>query len=155
MSALLKPLLAGLRHMTEADIAAVMEIEQRTYPFPWTEGIFRDCLRIGYCCWIYEENYVPVAYAIMSVGGSEAHILNICVKSEARGRGLGRCLLAHMLQVARGQRADTMFLEVRPSNQTAITLYKKIGFNEVGVRKSYYPVANGKEDAIIFARSLA
>lgn len=155
MSALLQQAPRGVRPMVETDVGAIMEIELRTYEFPWTDGIFRDCLRIGYCCWIYEEADVVLAYAVMSVGASEAHILNICVIPEERGRGLARHLLIHLLQVARDHKADVVFLEVRPSNPAAIALYQTSGFNEVGMRKAYYPAANGKEDAIIFARSLA
>ncbi len=154
MSAVLKQPLLRLRPMNESDVDAIIAIENCTYPFPWTVDIFWDCLRVGYCSWVYEQDGAIEAYAVMSVGAGESHILNICVKPESRNRGLGRSLLDHMLDLARDHRADTAFLEVRPSNHAALKLYKDMGFNEVGVRKSYYPAINGKEDAVIMARIL-
>lgn len=143
-----------LRPMTVEDIEVIMTIERRAYEYPWSEGIFRDCLNVGYCCWVCEEGSTIAGYAVMSVGAGESHILNLCVRPESRRRGLGRRMLKHMLNIARGHQADTALLEVRPSNRDAIALYTTVGFNEVGIRKAYYPAANGKEDAIIFALSL-
>ncbi len=143
-----------LRPMTAEDIEAVMAIELRAYEYPWSEGIFHDCLNVGYCCWVYKTEHALAGYAVMSVGAGESHILNLCVRPESRRRGLGRRLLKHMLAIARGHQADTALLEVRPSNRDAIALYRAVGFNEVGIRKAYYPAADGKEDAIILALSL-
>ena len=143
-----------LRPMTVEDIEVIMAIERRAYEYPWSEGIFRDCLNVGYCCWVCEEGGTIAGYAVMSVGAGESHILNLCVRPESRRRGLGRRMLKHMLNIARGHQADTALLEVRPSNRDAIALYTTVGFNEVGIRKAYYPAANGKEDAIILALSL-
>ena len=143
-----------LRPMTTDDIEVIMAIERRAYEYHWSEGIFRDCLHVGYCCWVCEEGGAIAGYAVMSVGAGESHILNLCVRPESRRRGLARHLLKHMLNIARGHQADTALLEVRPSNRDAIALYMAAGFNEVGIRKAYYPAANGKEDAIILALSL-
>ncbi|MGZ8241092.1 MAG: ribosomal protein S18-alanine N-acetyltransferase, partial [Methylobacter sp.] len=77
-------------------------------------------------------------------------ILNICVDPAEQKQGIGRKMLENLIEVARG-RAETIFLEVRPSNPVAIALYKKIGFNEIGIRKGYYPAENGREDAIMLA----
>ncbi|MDP1707831.1 MAG: ribosomal protein S18-alanine N-acetyltransferase [Gammaproteobacteria bacterium] len=143
-----------LRPMTAEDIEAVMAIELCAYEYPWSAGIFQDCLNVGYCCWVYKTEHALAGYAVMSVGAGEAHLLNLCVRTEWRRYGLGRRLLKHMLSIARGHHADTALLEVRPSNQAAISLYHAVGFNEVGMRKAYYPAANGKEDAIILALSL-
>ncbi len=150
----LQPAHSGLRPMTEQDLTAVMDIELVVYPYPWTRGIFRDCLHVGYCCWVYEEAGQLQAYGVMSIGAGEAHILNLCVRPQARRRGLGRLLLAHLLDVARSHKADTSLLEVRPSNQAALNLYRDMGYNEVGMRKAYYPAENGREDALIMARAL-
>ena len=76
MSAVVEPH-AALRPMTEVDLGAVMDIERQVYPFPWTPGIFRDCLLVGYLCWVYEEEGRVQAYGIMSVGAGEAHVLNL------------------------------------------------------------------------------
>lgn len=153
MSAVLKPL-PEFRPMQQADIDSVMEIEHSAYDFPWTKGIFRDCLRVGYCCWLLRQiNHID-AYSVMTVGVGEAHILNICVRPEMQGRGLGRAMLEHLLELAVHHRADTAFLEVRPSNGVAVNLYEHAGFNCVGVRRNYYPAYNGREDALILAKSL-
>ena len=90
----------------------------------------------------------------MSVGAGEAHILNVCVHPEYRSRGLGSRLLQRLLTLARKHGADTAFLEVRISNRAALGLYQKLGFNEIGLRRGYYPLEDGKEDAVLLALSL-
>ncbi len=154
MSAVLQQPAGRYRPMREADIAEVMDIERRAYPFPWTEGILRDCLRVSYSCWVYERAGVIEAYAIMSVAAGEAHILNLCVRPELQGQGLGKRTLQHLMNVARRHGADSMFLEVRPSNAVALRLYQGMGFDEIGRRRGYYPAEEGREDALIFARTL-
>lgn len=151
MSAILKGSPYRFRPMRERDLQGIMEIEQRAYDFPWSEGIFRDCLRVGYCCWLYENAGSVVAYGVMSVGYGEAHVLNLCVRPESRGQGVGRGMLGHLLDLARRHHADTALLEVRPSNRPALALYQSMGFQEVGVRRGYYPAAQGREDALILA----
>jgi len=155
MSAVLNDPLLRLRPMTEEDVAAVMEIEASAYSHPWTEGIFRDCLRVGYCCWVCQlEDDAIAGYGIMSVAAGECHILNVCIRPGRQGRGLGRKMLNRLLNVGRQHHADTAFLEVRHSNAAAIGLYLSEGFNEVGLRKAYYPHTSGREDALVFAKSL-
>jgi len=136
------------------DLDAVMEIESRAYDFPWTQGIFRDCLRVGYCCWCYEIDGLIQGYGVMSVAAGESHILNISVRPESQRQGIGSKLMKHFLQLARRHDADTVMLEVRPSNKLAIKLYEKLGFNEIGVRRNYYPAHQGREDALLLALSL-
>lgn len=142
------------RHAKEEDLDAIMAIEDRVYPFPWTKRIFADCIRVGYTCEITEVDSKIVGYAIMSMGANEAHLLNICVAPEWQHQGIGRELLEHVLAVAAGNDIDTVFLEVRPSNRKAVSLYEKAGFNVIGTRKDYYPAEDGREDAIIFARAI-
>jgi len=132
-----------------------MDIEVRAYGFPWTEGIFRDCIRVGYCCWCYEVNGVIHGYGVMSVAAGESHILNLSVRPDSQRQGVGTKLMKHFLQLARRHNADTVMLEVRPSNTPAIRLYEKLGFNEIGVRRKYYPADGGqREDALLLALSL-
>ena len=146
---------AELRPMREADVDAVMAVEVRAYPFPWTAGIFRDCLRAGYPMWVQEQGGQLVGYAVLSIAADEAHLLNLCTAPGHEGRGLGRRLLQSMLRIARGHRAQRMFLEVRPSNPRAIALYERSGFNEIGRRPRYYPDHDGRrEDAIVMAMEL-
>jgi len=155
MSAVLKDADVRLRPMSESDLMQIMEIERRAYDFPWTPGIFRDCLRVGYCCWVYERGNVIEGYGVMSVAVGESHILNLCVQPESQDRGIGRRLLGHLMELARRHDAEMVLLEVRPSNKPALHLYKTMGFNEVGVRRHYYPGLRGREDALILASSLA
>ena len=144
-----------LRPMTGQDLDAVMQIEQETYHFPWTRGIFQDCLRVGYGCWVYEVADKVQAYAVMSNGAGEAHILTLVVKKSARGCGIGKLMLRFMLDQARRYAVETVLLEVRPSNPVAIALYRNHGFNELGLRPNYYPSEDGREDALIMALSFA
>ncbi|NOT11639.1 MAG: ribosomal protein S18-alanine N-acetyltransferase [Methylococcaceae bacterium] len=145
--------LMRLRKMTSTDLPEVLEIEKKNYQFPWEEDIFRDCFRAGYYCWVCEESDKVLGYSILSVGAGEAHILNISVDPTEQGQGIGRKMLENLIDVARGQ-AETVFLEVRPSNPVAIALYEDVGFNEIGIRKGYYPAENGREDALMLALHL-
>lgn len=143
-----------IRRMTAADVDDVMIIERQVYPFPWTEGIFRDCLLVGYGCWIIGRDDEIHGYCVMMAGGGDAHVLNLCVKPESRGQGLGRIMLEYMMDRTRRLAVETLLLEVRASNHAAIRLYHSAGFNEIGVRKDYYPAQNGREDALILALHL-
>ena len=153
-SAIHKHPLLRMRPMQDADIDAVMTVESLAYEFPWTHGIFKDCLRVGYCCWVYTLEDDIVGYGVMSVAAGEAHILNLTVQPQMQGQGLGRRLLQRLLTLARQHGADTAFLEVRTSNQAALKLYRDMGFNETGLRRGYYPARKGREDAVVFALSL-
>lgn len=140
--------------MNEADDDAIVGIEREAYPFPWTEGIFRDCLRVGYSCVVLEIDYLLVGYGIIAHGAGEAHLLNACVRSEFRNRGLGRALIDHLLKGAAAAGAALVFLEVRPANTGAIRLYSSMGFAQIGVRRGYYQAADGREDALVMRRAL-
>lgn len=140
--------------MKQADVEAVSAIEKRAYPFPWSPGIFRDCLRAGHHCWLLESPQVLLGYGVLSAAAGEAHLLNLCIAPEHQGHGHGRRLLARMIDLARWNRAAQVFLEVRPSNPRAIALYREYGFNEIGLRPNYYPSSKGREDAIVMAIEL-
>ncbi len=144
-----------IRTMTYADLKHVMEVEVKAYAHPWTIGIFRDCLRVGYSCWVLTEANVIIGYGIVMLAAGEAHILNICVNPEHQRKGLGRSLLNYMTKKSALSGIDMILLEVRRSNQSAINLYDSEGFHELGVRHNYYPDEKGREDAIIFAKYLA
>ena len=144
-----------LRPMTDADVAAVVAIERSVYPFPWTEGIFADCLRVGYHCTVLEIDYVLVGYGIVASGAGEAHLLNVCVREEFRNRGCGRTLLNGLISQAASAGAEVIFLEVRPANTTAIRLYEAMGFRQSGFRPGYYQAAVGREDALVMRRPMA
>ena len=154
MNAILKDPLLQIRPMSEEDIAPVMELELRAYPFPWSEGNFRDCLHARDHCWVFTLDRRIIGYGVMSVAVGEAQILNLCIDPDLQGQGLGRRMLERLITEARGHEADTLFLEVRGSNQRAIALYESAGFNEVGTRRGYYPADEGREDALILGLTL-
>lgn len=141
-----------LSPMHPSHLPQVLHIESRAYPFPWSEGIFADCLRIGYSSWVVTDTLGQVlAYALMSMAVGEAHVLNICVDPDQRRRGLARYLMGHLLQVARAAGTQLMLLEVRRSNDAAMDLYSSYGFQQIGLRKNYYPAQSGREDAFVLA----
>lgn len=140
-----------VRLMHEYDLDEVFAIETASYEFPWTRGIFADCLRAGHPCWVLRIDEAIAGYGILSVGADEAHVLNICIGPAWRGQGLGRHLLGRLLDVARWSGARRIFLEVRPSNPHAKVLYESVGFAEIGRRPKYYPATNGREEAIVMA----
>jgi ribosomal-protein-alanine N-acetyltransferase len=144
----------SLRPMRESDLDAVLEIERRAYEFPWTLGIFRDCLLANYPAWVLAQGDRIAGYGLLSLAADEAHVLNLCTAPEAQGQGHGRRLLRALLQIARSRGAKRVFLEVRPSNAAAIALYDAEGFNEIGRRPRYYPARNGREDALVMALEL-
>jgi len=143
-----------IRAMHGSDLPAVVRIEQASYAFPWTEGIFRDCLRVNYICRVVEIETRVVGYGIISVGAGEAHVLNICVADPYRSQGVGRRLLSHLLKVAAHYGAEDALLETRPSNASALHLYRSLGFTQVGTRRGYYQAVGGREDAVVLRRHI-
>ena len=143
-----------IRAMRGSDVADVVAIERAAYQFPWSDGIFRDCLRVGYVCRVVTMAREVMAYGVMSLGAGEAHILNLCVAEAYRCRGVGRRLLGSLIERAAAAGMADAFLEVRPSNTVAIRLYLALGFEQVGIRRGYYQAANGREDAAVLRRAL-
>jgi ribosomal-protein-alanine N-acetyltransferase len=146
--------LVRFRAMTPMDVPAVGAVERASYPFPWSEGIFRDCLRVGYLCRVAEMEGEIVGYGVVAMGAGEAHILNLCVRDNLRSRGVGRQMLQLLLERARQAGMTDAFLEVRPSNPLAIALYQSVGFVQVGLRKGYYQAEQGREDALVLKLDL-
>jgi len=143
-----------IRPMMEIDLPEVAAIEQQSYTFPWSENIFRDCLRVGYTCRALDLAGQIIGYGVMSLGAGEAHILNVCVREQFRSVGFGRRLLEHLLERAAAAGVAEAFLEVRPSNLSAIRLYQHLGFEQIGIRRGYYQAPDGREDAIVLKREL-
>lgn len=141
------------RPMTEADLDAVLKIEYAAFSHPWTRGIFTDSLK-SYNCWLMFEGNQQVGHGVINLILDEAHLLNITVKPESQGRGLGLRLLKHLMKEAYELGGRECFLEVRASNQSAYRLYERFGFNEVGRRRDYYPAVGGREDALVMACTL-
>ena len=145
---------AGVRVMQAADLDGVVAVENASYDFPWSRGIFSDCLIAGYHCYVAEADGGVVGYAIMTVAAAEGHILNLCVSPAYRQRGLGRRLLGQLLERAGESHVERLFLEVRPSNPAAIELYTNAGFRRLGVRRNYYKARDGREDALVLVYDL-
>jgi len=154
MVAILKSGMPEMRPLRLEEVAEVAAVEARAYEFPWSEGIFRDCLRAGYNCWVLVREQAIIGYGVLSVAAGEAHVLNVCVAPEVQGEGHGRRLMRRLMDLARWHGAERIFLEVRPSNPRAMQLYHTLGFNEIGRRPNYYPAKNGREDAIVMALEL-
>ena len=143
-----------IRTMKHEDLAHVSDIERRSYDFPWSHGVFRDCLLAGYQCFVLAHNDEVAGYGILSIAAGEAHILNLCVDPTYRSHGYGERLLDDILFRARTSSVREIFLEVRPTNSYALSLYKKKGFHQVTNRPAYYQAREGREDACVLAKKL-
>jgi ribosomal-protein-alanine N-acetyltransferase len=144
----------SIRDMTHDDLAMVSDIERRSYEFPWSHGVFRDCLLAGYRSSVLVREERVAGYGILSIAAGEAHILNLCVEPEFRSLGYGEQLLDRLLLQARASSVEEVLLEVRPSNETALALYRKKGFYQVANRPAYYQSHAGREDAAVLSKKL-
>ena len=140
--------------MRDAELAAVVAIENAIYDHPWTRGNFADSLRAGYQCWTYRLGTQLIGYFVLLVAAHEAHLLNLSVASASQRRGHGSALLAESIRIARTLGARNIYLEVRPSNRAAQALYARFGFSHVALRRGYYPAGAQREDALVFALAL-
>ena len=140
--------------MSPGDLMAVAEVERATYEYPWSPGIFRDCMLAGYPSYVLEREGRVIGYGIMSIAASEAHILNLCVHPDYQRCGFGKRLLESLLCRARESDVEKVYLEVRPSNVAARKLYGAFGFEEIGLRPGYYQANDGREDAVILSANL-
>ena len=145
------PLIRRLKH---TDLDCIMAIELAAYPYPWTRGIFKDCIDVGYDCWGLQGGEGLIGYCVQTHAAGECHLLNLCVAPGHQRRGYGELLLGHSLRLARLHDCTNMFLEVRPSNPAGFALYQKNGFAVVGERRDYYTTDDGKENAIIMRLDL-
>lgn len=141
--------------MSPEHLPQVLRIERAGYDFPWTEGIFSDCIRVGYSSWVLRNTVDEVlGYALMSLAVDEAHVLNICTAPSCRRQGAASFLMRHLLQIATAAGLDEMLLEVRRSNTAALALYQALDFRQIAVRKGYYPAGDEREDALLLSRRL-
>jgi ribosomal-protein-alanine N-acetyltransferase len=149
MSAVIRQAGATVRPMTREDIPAVMAVERTAYQYPWTENIFRDCMKVGYYCCVLEDGQDLIGHGVMSSAVGECHLLNICVHPAHQRCGYGEQLVDYLLNLGYHTKARLAYLEVRVSNTAARGLYQKRGFREIGIRKNYYPGGSAREDALI------
>lgn len=155
MSALPKSDLERYAPMSTTDLDEIVAVETRIYPFPWTRGNFHDALRAGYSSWVLRDGQGElIAYAVMMLALDEAHLLNLSVDESRQREGIGWRTLEWMAEVGRGHGARTMLLEVRPSNEPALRMYQRYGFERIGTRRGYYPAPAGREDAIVMRIAL-
>jgi ribosomal-protein-alanine N-acetyltransferase len=146
-----------LTPMRPADVDAVMAIESRVYPFPWSRGNFIDSLAAGYVAFLLRRRGEAdlVGYCVAMAGAGEMHLLNITVAPDAQRQGHARFMLDRLLERCRDAGALRLWLEVRESNAGARTAYGRLGFREEGVRPGYYPAAHGRrESAVLMSRAV-
>ncbi|HEY7884154.1 MAG TPA: ribosomal protein S18-alanine N-acetyltransferase [Cellvibrionaceae bacterium] len=143
----------SLQPLTDGHIDAVSVIERKAHTHPWTPSLFNDCLKGRQHCVLAFAHAQLAGYFVLTCTAGDAELLNITVAPGFQGQGVGKCLLSHMQRLLQPH-ADTLYLEVRASNVRAIALYDSLGFVEVGIRPNYYPAAQGREDAIIYALTL-
>ncbi len=154
MSANIKPETVTIRLMRDQDVQGIVEIEQEGYDFPWSAGIFHDCLRASYQCLVAVDDGEVIGYAVFSCAVGEAHILNLCIHPQWRGTGVAATLLSQLFNSAVKLGCRDVFLEVRPSNDSAMRLYQRFGFRTIGTRPDYYRALNGREDALVLTATL-
>lgn len=135
-----------IRVMRSTDIESLVRIDEQASAFPWSRGKFIESFKADAPCFVLEQAEQVEAFAIYSLVLDEASLLNIAVTPAQQGRGYGKALLDHSLQLLSGS-VRCCFLEVRESNQPAIALYRKKGFEQIGERRNYYPAAQGREHA--------
>lgn len=155
--------------MQTADLDAVLEIEAVSHLHPWTKGNFTDSLAAGHWAYCIRPQVDPAikgsyldpailwAYCILFPAVDELHLLNITVSPKLRQLGLASRMMAAIEGVAAQQKMPRMILEVRPSNTAAVALYRKLGYEEIGMRKNYYPAdpqLGTREDALVMAKSI-
>lgn len=155
--------------MTSMDLEAVLAIESVSHLHPWTQGNFSDSLAAGhwaYCVWpqlqdpikgSYLDPAILWAYCILFPAVDELHLLNITVSPKLRRLGIGAKMMHAIEDVASQQKIPRIILEVRPSNTSALKLYQGLGYEQIGLRKNYYPVdavSGLREDAWVFAKSI-
>jgi len=138
-----------IRRLGMEDLDRMHEIEKLAYPYPWSRGIFEDCLRVGYACFGLQIGRTLAGYTIYSWAAGEAHLLNLCIHPEWQQRGYGSLMLEYAISNMARLGSEAIFLEVRASNPHAVKLYKNRGFKVVGRRPMYYKAGKGREDAIV------
>jgi ribosomal-protein-alanine N-acetyltransferase len=144
-----------LRDMSEADLDAVLRIEREVHEHPWTLGNFSDALRSKYVCKVYESDaHEMLGYAVLMLAVDDAEVLDVAVAAQYQRKGFGRALLEEILGLTSRADMRRMVLEVRVSNAPAIALYRSAGFEQIGLRRDYYPAKNGREDALLMGKVL-
>ena len=140
-----------IRKWQKKDLPILAEIAKKAMPFPWTLRIFQDCLKMNYVGWVLENEAKIIGFSIILVQAEQVEIINIALLPECQKKGGGSQLLNEIMSYCRDCEIPKINLEVRKSNRPAIAFYRKFGFKEVGLRKNYYPLAEGREDGLLFS----
>ena len=140
--------------MRKSDIEIILDIERSSNPHPWAKKNFLDCLEKNYYCLVQEIQKEVSGFAIQSIAIDESHLLNIGIKKKYRRKGFGEEILNQIILFSKVMGCRKIFLEVRISNIRAIKLYEKEGFRKVDIRKNYYKLREGREDALIMVKRL-
>lgn len=144
-----------IRKMRHEDVDPIYEIEKKLCPFPWSKKTISDCIDIGYGCFVMDVSKKVIGFGIASTFFDEAHILNIGITKEKHGKGYGFKMMEHLLNyIKQNEYVENIFLEVNVNNTKAISLYETFGFRKIGIRKDYYRVVNGREDAFVLVLEL-
>ena len=141
---------AVIRPFHKSDVPVVVEIAKKSMEYPWSNAVFCDCLKANYHAWILMLEK-PIGFLVVLDKMDECELLNIGVLPEYQRQGYGQQLLAHAMAYAETKNFKQILLEVRVSNKKAISLYHAAGFINVGIRKNYYPIQTGREDAILMS----
>jgi ribosomal-protein-alanine N-acetyltransferase len=146
----------ALLPMGLGDVDAVHALECSVFPHPWSRANFSDSIQAGYDAWLLRDEQDALAgYFLLMYALDEAHLLDVAVAASRQGTGLGRYLLDTLCARAKEMGAESVLLEVRPSNERALAVYRRYGFAEIGRRKGYYPAHEGRrEDAIVMRHTL-
>jgi ribosomal-protein-alanine N-acetyltransferase len=143
----------SLSPMQPGDLNAVMEIERRSFPNPWSPGLFLHELKLPFSKTLLARqangSNTVLGYVCRWLVGDEVHILNLAVGPERRRSGIGRMLVESVIEDAQAHGVNLITLEVRRGNEAAVALYRSFGFKEAGVRRNYY---GRGEDAIVMSR---
>jgi ribosomal-protein-alanine N-acetyltransferase len=144
------------RAMAADDLINVVQTEQGATAFPWSLKNFQDCLKAGHLAWVFCNSLDEiVGFTVIQKVVDETHLLNICVRRQDQGQGVGQLILKAVIAHAKQISSVLIVLEVRRSNNRAQALYTHAGFNEMSVRKDYYPAHRGREDAVLMGMDLA
>jgi [ribosomal protein S18]-alanine N-acetyltransferase len=143
------------RAIRDDDIPAVALIERDVYVFPWSAGNFRDSLLSGYQCWGCLMDGELIGYAIILVSLDEAHLLNFAVSRNRQNQGVGTRFLNFVINESKRMGCEMLYLEVRPSNVIGRRLYERFGFQQLGLRRNYYPATTGREDALFLGLNIS
>ena len=144
------------RPMDKADLPAVTRIEQDCQSHPWSLLQFLDGFNTGHEGWVVSRHFADrelvIGFAVMAPVLDESTLMNICVRPACQGEGVGRALLNFLIDEATTNGIVKVYLEVRASNKIAIGLYESLGFEQLAVRKDYYPATAGREDGLVYVR---